>query len=200
MRLGLAHATLLWIGDILFVSSVVGFLILLFFRVFEEVDTHLRFWRRLLLFLLPIGLAINIGWASLGYDMANSTTAFDPVFLVGMMLLALGGPALSLSYVGGVVMLYRNPAMARLLAPFAAVGRLALTNYLIHSIVMTTIFYGYGLGLLGSVGVAEGVFIGILLYALQVPFSRWWLKRFRFGPFEWLWRSLTYGRLQPIRV
>lgn len=94
--------------------------------------------------MLPIGLITNIAWASLGYDMANTATAFEPGFLVGMMLLAVGGPALSLSYVSGVVLLSRSASMARLFVPFAAVGRLALTNYLIHSIVMTTIFYGYG--------------------------------------------------------
>jgi uncharacterized protein len=184
--------------------SILGmFLLGLYFgkrRIFENIEENLPFLQRLLFILLPIGLLTNILWASLGYDMVNTAAAMSPEFMIGMMLLAIGGPTLALSYVSGVVLLTRNPTIARRLAPLAAVGRLALTNYLMHSIVMTTLFYGYGFGLLGSVGMAGGVFLGIVLYVLQIPFSNWWVKRFRFGPFEWLWRSLTYGRAQPMRV
>ncbi len=77
---------------------------------------------------------------------------------------------------------------------------MALTNYLLQSLIYTTIFYGYGLGLVGQLGAAMGLGLAIDIYALQIPFSIWWLRRFRFGPMEWLWRSLTYGRIQPLRV
>lgn len=78
----------------------------------------------------------------------------------------------------------------------AALGQMALTNYLAQSIILGFIFYGYGLGLFGKLGSARAALIGIALYAAQLAFSRAWLRRFRFGPFEWLWRSLTYGRSQ----
>ena len=79
-------------------------------------------------------------------------------------------------------------------AGLAALGRMALTNYLMQSVVLGLIFYGYGFGLFDRLGSAVGVLIGIALYAAQIGFSVWWLGRFRFGPFEWLWRSLSYGR------
>jgi len=96
--------------------------------------------------------------------------------------------------------LAQREAWKKRLAPLGAVGRLALSNYLLQSLVCTTIFYSYGLGLFGKVGPALGLALTVLIFALQIPLSVWWMKRFRFGPAEWLWRTLTYGRLQPMRV
>jgi uncharacterized protein len=76
---------------------------------------------------------------------------------------------------------------------------MALTNYLLQSIVLGFVFYGYGFGLFGRIGSAAAACIGLVLYAAQLQLSRLWLRRFRFGPFEWLWRSLAYGQRQPIR-
>jgi uncharacterized protein len=76
---------------------------------------------------------------------------------------------------------------------------MALTNYLLRSLVCTTTFYGYGLGLFGRIGAAAGIVLTLVIYALQIPLSVWWLRRFRFGPLEWLCRSLTYGQVQPLR-
>jgi uncharacterized protein len=76
---------------------------------------------------------------------------------------------------------------------------MALTNYLLQSIVLGLVFYGYGFGLFGRIGSASAACIGIALYAAQVWMSRQWLNRFRFGPFEWLWRSMSYGKWQPLQ-
>jgi uncharacterized protein len=76
---------------------------------------------------------------------------------------------------------------------------MALTNYLAQSLICTTIFYGYGFGLYGQVGPALGVFLTLVIFGLQVLFSRWWLSRYHYGPMEWLWRSLTYGKAQAQR-
>jgi uncharacterized protein len=84
--------------------------------------------------------------------------------------------------------------------PLAAVGRSALSNYLLQSVIGTMIFYSYGLGLYGRVGPALGVGLSVVIFLVQVPVSVWWLRRFQFGPVEWVWRSLTYGRLQPLRI
>ena len=78
-------------------------------------------------------------------------------------------------------------------------GRMALTNYLVQSIVLGFVFYGYGFGLFGRIGSAAAAGIGVLIYLVQIQLSRYWLGRFCFGPFEWLWRSLAYGRRQPTR-
>ncbi|HSV88624.1 MAG TPA: DUF418 domain-containing protein, partial [Bacteroidales bacterium] len=77
------------------------------------------------------------------------------------------------------------------------VGKMALTNYLLHSIICTTIFYGYGFGLIGQIGAFQGVLLAIVIFIVQIPLSRFWLSRFYYGPFEWLWRILTYGKAQP---
>jgi len=108
--------------------------------------------------------------------------------------------ALSVAYVAGLTLLLQRPPWAARLTPLAAVGRMALTNYLLQSLVCTTLFYGYGLGWYGRVGPLAGIGLAVLIYGLQVPLSVWWLRRYRFGPVEWAWRSLTYGALQPWRV
>ncbi|HET7768239.1 MAG TPA: DUF418 domain-containing protein [Chloroflexota bacterium] len=124
---------------------------------------------------------------------------FAPLFLRRLLVLlvfglTLGGPLLSLGYAAAVALLSQNPSWAQRLAPLAATGRMALTNYLLQSIVCTTLFYSYGGALFGRVGAAGGLLVTVALYALQVPFSVWWLRRFPYGPMEWLWRTATYGR------
>jgi uncharacterized protein len=73
---------------------------------------------------------------------------------------------------------------------------MALTNYLLQSVVCTILFYGYGLGLYAKIGIAGSIVLTIAIFAAQVALSTWWLGRFRFGPMEWLWRTLTYLRRQ----
>jgi uncharacterized protein len=90
----------------------------------------------------------------------------------------------------------RIPAWA---ARFAAAGQMALTNYLIQSLVLGFIFYGFGLGLFGRLAPAPAAAFAVAFYTAQLFFSQWWLARYRFGPCEWLWRSLTYGQRQPMR-
>jgi len=80
------------------------------------------------------------------------------------------------------------------------VGRMALTNYLLQTLICTTLFNAYGLGLYGKVGPAAAALLATAIYLLQVALSVLWIRHFRFGPAEWLWRSATYGRLQPTRI
>jgi len=77
---------------------------------------------------------------------------------------------------------------------------MAFTNYVLHSLIFGFIFFGYGLGLFGQMGAASALLLVVIVYALQTIFSSLWLSRFRFGPLEWLWRSITYNRLQPMRI
>jgi uncharacterized protein len=108
-------------------------------------------------------------------------------------------PTLSLAYVCAVILLTRDDGWRSRLAPFGAVGRTALSNYLLQSIVATLLFYSYGLGLYGRFGPAALLVPTVAIYALGVVVSGWWLERYRFGPAEWLWRSLTYRHRQPLR-
>lgn len=81
----------------------------------------------------------------------------------------------------------------------AATGRMALSNYLAQSVIFSLMFYGFGFGLFGTLGSAVAAMFGLAVFIAQLIVSDWWLERFRFGPAEWLWRSLTYGQWQPLR-
>jgi uncharacterized protein len=105
---------------------------------------------------------------------------------------------LAFAYGAALILLLRSRRIQRVMAPFAAVGQMALTNYLAQSVIFAFIFYGYGLGRFGRMSAAPAAAIGVAFYILQLAASSFWLRAFRFGPFEWLWRSLSYGRLQPL--
>ena len=112
--------------------------------------------------------------------------------IVGVAL-SIGLPAGSLFYASTVALLWQTVQWRARLRPFAAVGRMALSNYLLQSIVCTTLYYSWGFGLYGRVGPLLGFVPTIAIYSAQVVLSVWWLRRFSTGPMEWLWRRLTYG-------
>jgi uncharacterized protein len=114
--------------------------------------------------------------------------------VVRLVLYALNRPILCAFYMGAVVLLAQRPVWRIAMSPLASVGRMALTNYLMQSVIATTIFYGYAGGLFYRIGPAVGILIALAIYAVQVTYSAWWMARFRFGPMEWLWRTLTYGK------
>jgi len=121
----------------------------------------------------------------------------DPDAMMAMTLHMAGSPLMALAFVGIVVLaLQRGAAWLRAVAP---AGRMALTNYLAQSVIGTLLFYGYGLGLWGGVSRAWQVLGVVVVFALQVALSRWWLSRFRYGPMEWLWRAFTYLQWPPMR-
>jgi uncharacterized protein len=167
-------------------------------RLLQDLEANAGFFRRLLVWGLCLGLPANLLYA-VCFESANPSR-MDFLWVVAMAAHALGGPALCLAYVAGFTLLLRRGLWAQRLLPVAAAGRMALSNYLLQSLVCTTIFYSYGLGRYGSLGRAAGLGLVVIIYAAQIPFSVRWLKRFRFGPAEWLWRSITYGKLQPMRV
>ncbi|MFL5606634.1 MAG: DUF418 domain-containing protein [Gemmatimonadaceae bacterium] len=112
--------------------------------------------------------------------------------LLGVAMQGIGVPMLALGYAATIGLLVVDGR--RVITVFAPVGRMALTNYLMHSIVCVTLSYGFGLGLWWHIGAAKAMAIAAAIIALQIPLSTWWLSRFRFGPAEWIWRRLTYGR------
>ena len=114
--------------------------------------------------------------------------AFDPTVPMG------------LAYAALLLLAFQTQRGSRLLAPLAAAGRMALTTYLTQSIVSIFLFYSFGLGWFGKRGYTGMFAITIVLFAIQMAVSTWWLKRYRFGPVEWLWRTLTYGHAPAMRV
>jgi uncharacterized protein len=107
---------------------------------------------------------------------------------------------LALGYAAVIVAVCTSESVRLAMRGVAAVGRTALTNYLLQSVMYVFVLYGFGFGLLDSLGATLCLGLAIATYALQVILSSWWVRRFRFGPVEWIWRSLTYGQRQPMRL
>jgi len=163
----------------------------------RQPSEHLDWWRRAQKIGLTAGLFGNLLFVVVDWIWHPSPTQPTLLTLVQFTLQSAAVPALSLGYVSTIVLLWQNPVWQRRLMPFSYVGRMALTNYLLQSLICTTIFYSYGLGLYGRVGPLADFFIGLVIYGLQIPFSMWWLSTHRYGPMEWIWRRLTYGSVQP---
>lgn len=112
----------------------------------------------------------------------------------------LGSPVLALAYFSGGLLLFNRYSESKIMQMIANTGRMALTNYLMQSIICTTIFYGYGFGLSGKVNAFFALIMALAIWLIQLPLSTWWLGRYRFGPAEWLWRWITYGEKQQNRI
>jgi uncharacterized protein len=119
---------------------------------------------------------------------------------VGFSLDRLATFLLAIGYGAAIIGFVSTRPGMKMLAWAAPLGRMAFTNYLAQSVIFGWIFYGYGLGLFGRIGVVSALAIGVCVYIAQVMISAQWLRYYRFGPIEWLWRSLMYGTAQRLRV
>lgn len=193
----------MWLTSIFIFPSIFAmFLIGAYFAkrgILSDLEGHRGLLRRLCLWGLGLGLPLNAVYATL--FMSQGLSRMEPswplVAAIGSQ--AAGAPLLALGYASGLALLWMQPIWQPRLRLLAPPGRMALTNYLLQSLIATLIFYGYGLGLFGRLGSAVGIVITLLIYAFNVALSHWWLRRYRFGPVEWLWRTLTYGQPQPMR-
>lgn len=150
---------------------------------------HLPLLRRLALGGIVGGVGLGLVGGAISTGRAPGVD--DPGYDLAFALLTLGSLPASLGYVAALLLaLHAGGALARirLLAPY---GRMALSNYLMQSLVFSLLFYPHGLGLWGM-GRTEQIGVAVLLCVLQVGFSHWWMARFQYGPIEWLWRALTY--------
>lgn len=105
----------------------------------------------------------------------------------------------SVGYIGIVMLVCMKGMLPVLTSLLAAVGRMAFTNYIAQSLICALLFYGHGLGLYGRVERTGQILVVLAVWTAQLAVSRLWLRHFRFGPLEWLWRSMTYGKVQPLR-
>jgi uncharacterized protein len=139
------------------------------------------------------GAALTIaGEAQALLGLPSLGLAHHPVMRLATVFLAIG-------YAAAIIALVSTARGKRMLAWAAPLGRMAFTNYLAQSVIFSWIFYGYGLGLFGRVGVLTALAIGVCIYVAQVMISAQWLRYYRFGPVEWLWRTLMYGIPQRLR-
>jgi uncharacterized protein len=156
-------------------------------------------YRKWMIAGLAIGLTGNVAGTVIRWVHEPPMFPPNPMMLLVGVIQAFSVVPLSAGYVLAIILLCRSEVWHRRLGVFGAVGRTALSNYLLQSVLGTLVFYSYGLGLFGKFGPAPLLMATFVIFAIQVVASNWWLARFRFGPVEWLWRSLTYGRLQAMR-
>jgi uncharacterized protein len=135
------------------------------------------------------------GAATIGILLGVTMTAADDPFLrsIAPVVLAIGYGSL-------ILRIAQIDGGRRLLAPFALVGRMAFTNYILHSLIFAYLFMGYGFGLFGKLGAGAALLLVVIVYFFLAVLSWAWLKKFQFGPLEWLWRTITYNRAQPMRI
>jgi uncharacterized protein len=105
-----------------------------------------------------------------------------------------------LGHIAVVMMSVKAGLLRPLTARLAAVGQMALSNYVLQSIICSTVFYGYGVGLFGTLQRYEAYYVVLACWIVHLAWSPWWLRHYRFGPLEWCWRSLTYWQRQPMRL
>jgi uncharacterized protein len=152
-------------------------------------------------YLWMVGLGYGIGLPLMIVDareLVRHSFRAEYMWNGGVFYNLFGSLVVAAGHVGLIMLLVQSGSLAWLTGRLAAVGRMALSNYLTHSIVCTTIFYGYGLGYFGQINRTGLAAIVLAIWIFQLLVSPIWLKHFRFGPVEWLWRSLTYWKLQPM--
>lgn len=164
-------------------------------RLFHDAERHQPLLRRIFAGSVAYGLAAT---AASVVDVSGRLPVLGTSVALGLVTSA--PIALGVAYATGFALLFVRPAWRRRLEVLAPVGRMALTNYLAQAVVCVPVFYGFGLGVGPWRGFPGRLATFALLFGGQVLFSHWWLGRFRFGPAEWAWRSLTYWRWQPMRA
>lgn len=173
-------------------------------RIMENIPGNIQVISRVRNWGLGLGLAAmaaeQVLTSRAGYAVYRPTSAAPDVLLAGDLLFVFGTVALAFGYAAMVILAAQTQKGRAVLSPLGGVGRMALTVYLTQTLIFTTLFYGYGFGAAFRMGPAAVTTCAVVIFALQVVACQWWLRRFRFGPVEWLWRSFTYLKWQPLRL
>lgn len=141
-------------------------------------------------------MALAVICIPLGIFLKNLPILQERTFFLDYIKTYVGGPITALGYAAIIVLLCMSPLIAKVMNPFAKVGRMSLTTYIGQSIILSVLFYGYGFGWYGKIGVQAGIVIALAIFVVQVIIAELWLARFKQGPIEWLWRKFTYGKLR----
>jgi uncharacterized protein len=166
--------------------------------IFQNLSSHQPFIRRVLIYALVLGLVGNIAFAA--FAGKEAVLPPSPAGVIGVISYAFGVPALALFFIALIATLWQSDGWRRLLALLAPVGRMALTNYLLQTVICVLIFYGYGLGQFARVGALTATLIALAVFLFQILVSSLWLSYFSYGPMEWIWRQLTYRQRLNLRL
>ena len=165
--------------------------------ILQDVEANIGFLKKVLWYSLILGV-VGVSYSYLSrYLIKPSPSLF---FIIGRTFIRqVGTVSFTVFLMTVVVLLNRKDRWKKILKPLAAVGRMAFSNYVFQTVLCTTFFYAYGFGMFGKTGPVVNLLVVFIVWSIQVPLSVWWLRRFSFGPVEWLWRSLTYGKCQPMK-
>jgi uncharacterized protein len=158
--------------------------------LFGDFSANRAFIRRVMVWGFGLGMIGNGVLALL----LSMNVSLPPSFLglIASLAYAVGVPGLAFFYIAAAATIWQKPIWQRCLLIFAPVGRMALTNYLMQSVICVFLFYGYGFGLFGRTSAAATTLIALPIFLFQILLSTLWLKQFRYGPAEWIWRKLAY--------
>ena len=161
-------------------------------KIFQNIETNLTLIRKIWIWSLVIGLTMSVTKFIFKNLMGADIYSFYTVIHTGAGFL--GDTGLCFFFMTSIIFLYQNKRWKLKLKPLAYMGRMALSNYLLQSIICTTIFYSYGFGLYGKVDPTLGLIFSIAIFIIQIFISKSWLRHYQFGPVEWIWKCLTYGK------
>jgi uncharacterized protein len=164
---------------------------------FFDASRPLRFYIGMAIIGYGIGLPLDLFMATLWRRSGFDWVAMFRYIRVPGDFVRL---AIALGHIAVIMIICKTGVLKPLTRALARVGRMALSNYLLTSVLCTLFFYGYGLGMYGKLQRYELLYVLAGMWAINLLFSALWLKHFRFGPMEWVWRSLTYAKLQPMRL
>jgi uncharacterized protein len=172
--------------------------------VIENLRENIRHIRKVCYWGLGLGTAAavveNILTTHLGYAVFREHSAAPAIQLLGDTLFSFGSTALALGYAAAIMMIVDSDRAHPVTGRLQYLGKMALTVYVSGSLMFGTLFYGVGFGQLFLLGPLATTLFAVLFYAALTVFCQFWLRRYRFGPLEWAWRSLTYGTPQPMRL
>ena len=169
-------------------------------RLFEQLAAKRALLWRLGLGALLLVLATKLGLILLTHVFGPFKQATAPGQAAFTLMYDVRNLLTPLFYLVGLTLFFQYRAGRWAVPTLALVGRMALTNYLLQTLVGSLLFFGYGLGLQSTSQPWEACLLSLPVFGLEVAFSAWWLTRFRLGPVEWAWRSLTLGQWQPLRL
>jgi len=182
------------------IPKVLGMFLIGFYAgrkmMYMQLENYVQLFKKLRLWGFVIGIPSAIACTYFEFFEKHIP---DPIGLFHTIFYATSVVPLCLAYVSVICLHWikkKGNTKLRVLAPM---GRMALTNYLMQTIIGITLYYGVGFGFGGNIGPAIFIPIGLAVYALQVLYSNLWFKYFNYGPFEWIWRMLTYGKWLPFK-
>lgn len=167
-------------------------------RLFEQLTQYrqaIRTWTWVSVIAVIVAVAV---YFLVGLNNVTGTPQ-SIVQVLGLVFTGMFDPALSMIYVALFLSFTRSEAGMRRVGGLASLGRMGLTTYLVQTIFGLLLFYGYGLNMLDEIGNSISFPIGLAILLAQMFISKWWMKRYYYGPFEWFWRSATYLKWQPFR-